>query len=132
MTGGLVDPNLREALFLLNEAVTAFFEEDGSTLAPGEVTPTAAAPDHFTAEFIVWLTAMFEAKTVDRRELEEIFSDAEGKTRSPAVLKAISDIWDKVLAMMPQAHEDECVSSAAEVTGDYSRLYFSKPVVRLN
>ena len=127
MTGNLIDSNLREAAFLLNLATTAFFEKDGSTLAPGEKLIAAAAPQEFVKQFVEWLIAMFEARTIDRHDLEEIFSYAEHATDSETILKAISGIWDDAAADLPVPGEPDYLGSAAESTGDYSRLYFPKP-----
>ena len=107
-------------------AATAFFEKDGSTLGPGEKLVAAADPKEFVKQFVQWMQAMLDARTIDRNDLEEIFSFAERATDSETSLKAIWDIWHGVVAELPIPTEDEYLGSAAESTGDYSRLHFPK------
>ena len=80
-----------------------------------------------------WLIAEWKDGAFDLQTLERVFHLAEmASSINPEIptpiTKAIYGLWDELTCDLPPPDPEDYFGSAAEVSGDYGRLYFSRHV----
>lgn len=127
MTGKVVDLNTRQVAALLHAAALEYLETPGVDPSAQTNLPHDVDSAEFVSGFKSWVGEISESGTLDRYHLEKMFSIAEAATSNRKVIEALSDLWDEIDAAFPAPDDDAFYGSQAEVTGDYSRIYFPKP-----
>ena len=103
MTGGLINPHAREAVYHLKVAAEKFLASRPRRARPQFAPPPAdGAPEEYLKDFVAVMAELYADETVSRADLERIFFDAEraaGPDDGPVTgaENVIYDTWERVL-----------------------------------
>jgi len=130
-----------DAVTLLQDSATLFFTANPDR-SQNEYFGHHATPRGYAEQYVAWLFSMYGEHTpavrdtLTRHDLEIIFSCAEkASDEDPEMIaplsKLIYGLWDLLAAKLPELEPDDYFGTAAEVSGDYGRLFYSRRMVRV-